>query len=86
MRFINGKNIEVGFEWGGLAKVMGPAMPNRPEPPPPSGAPTGSGEPTEFGETPAQKQLSAYDVMSGPDRSGIKKRSFWVRVKLAQDR
>jgi hypothetical protein len=81
-----GTNIEVGFEWGGLAKVMGPAMPNRPEPPPPSGAPTGSGEPTEFGETPAQKQLSAYDVMSGPDRSGIKKRSFWVRVKLAQDR
>jgi hypothetical protein len=78
-----GKNLDVGLEWGGLTKIMERAMANSPGP---SSSTAGRGDapPEPFGETPAQKQLHAYDAMSSPYGSSTKKHSIWVRLKLAQ--
>ena len=69
-----GKDIKIGFEWGGLTKEMREAMRGRPR-----GTETGA-DANRDEQTTGSYMGSAPSV--GP--AGPKKYSFWVDVKLAQ--
>jgi hypothetical protein len=70
-----GKDIKIGFEWGGLTKEMREAMRGQAR-----GTRTGADANQDMEETTTGTYLGS--TPSGP--SGPKKHSFWVDVKLAQ--
>jgi hypothetical protein len=69
-----GKDIKIGFEWGGLTKEMREAMRGRPRG-------------TETGADANRDEQTTGSYMGPPPSvgpAGPKKYSFWVDVKLAQ--
>jgi len=70
-----GKDVKIGFEWGGMTKEMREAMRGQAR-----GTRTGADANQDMEETTTGTYLGS--TPSGP--SGPKKHSFWVDVKLAQ--
>jgi hypothetical protein len=70
-----GKDIKIGFEWGGLTKEMKEAMKGQPRG-------TATGADANIDEQTTGTNILDSPLSTGP--TGPKKYSFWADVKLAQ--